>query len=515
MPAATAKDEIFMGKRIAIIDVGSTSIRVIIMQINRNGSYRMLDQAKEHVRLSYRLTLDKRLQKDKIDEAIEALKIFKALAGAYGVEEIIAVATAAVRLAQNGLEFLENVFLATGIKVNIIDGHREAYLDCISAANTIALEDYILIDVGGGSTELALVKDRAPLVLESLPLGSMNLTERFPVNKEADLKKLDNHIDRQLKSLQGFSAGKGLPVVAVGGSARTLAKIDKQTLRHPLEGIHNYILDQETCFKIYRNLASLPVNKREKVPGLDKKRTDIILGGLAPLMGLLRKFEVKEICINGSGIREGLFFEYYHFNNQSSTGPVVHDVLEHSINNLLLNYDQNLLHSYHVQALALQLFDQLMPLHSLLSGERRILAAASALHDVGRVVNYYNHHMHTFYLVLHAPLYGLNNREKTIAAFIGGMHDGSVFSASIADYRAVLRPGDEGIIRLLSLITEIAESLDRSESGHVGSVNCTIGEEMVTIGLIQKNGAASVEYAATERTAKKFKRLFKRDLLLA
>jgi exopolyphosphatase / guanosine-5'-triphosphate,3'-diphosphate pyrophosphatase len=504
-----------MEKRVAIIDVGSTSIRVIIMLINQNGSYRMLDQAKEHVRLSFRLSRDKRLHKDKMAEALEAIIIFKALAGAYGVEEIIAVATAAVRLAQNGLAFIENVFLATGIKVNIIDGHREAYLDCISAANTIALEDYILIDVGGGSTELALVKERTPLVLESLPLGSMNLTELFPVNKEADLKKLDNYIDRQLESLQEFSAGKGLPVVAVGGSARALAKIDKQTLHHPLEGIHNYILDQETCFKIYHNLAALPVNKRERVPGLDKKRSDIILGGLAPLMGLLRKFEGKEIYINGSGIREGLFFEYYHRNSDSSTGPVVQDVLEHSINNLLRNYDQNLRHSYHVQALALQLFDQLKPLHDLRGSERRILAAATALHDIGRVVNYYNHHMHTFYLVLHAPLYGLNNREKTIAAFIGGLHDGSGFSASIADYRAVLKPGDEGIIRLLSLLAEIAESLDRSETGQVGSAICSIGKEIVTIGLVQKNGAASVEYAATERTAKKFKHLFKRDLLLA
>ncbi len=504
-----------MEKRIAIIDVGSTSLRVIIMLINRNGSYRMLDQAKEHVRLSYRLFRDKRLQKDKMAEAIEAIKIFKALAGAYGVEEIIAVATAAVRSALNGLQFVENVFLATGIKVETIDGHREAYLDCISAANTIAQDDYILIDVGGGSTELALVKERVPLVLESLPMGSMNLTELFPVNKEADLKKLDQHIDQQLKSMYGFSAGKGLPVVAVGGSARALAKIDKQEIRHPLEGIHNYILDQETCFKIYRRLASIPVNKRDNVPGLDKKRTDIILGGLAPLMGLLRNFEAKEVCINGNGIREGLFFEYYHLNNRDSTGPLVHDVLEHSINNLLLNYDQNLRHSYLVQALSLQLFDQLMPLHGLRSSERRILAAASALHDIGRVVNYYNHHMHTFYLVLHSPLYGFNNREKTIAAFIGGMHDGSGFSVSIADYRAVLKPGDEGIIRLLSLFAEIAESLDRSESGQVGSINCTLGEEIVTIKLAQINGAAAVEYAATERTVKKFKRIFKRDLQLA
>ncbi len=133
------------------------------------------------------------------------------------------------------------------------------------------------------------------------------------------------------------------------------------------------------------------------------------------------------------------------------------------------------------------------------------------MHDVGRVVNYYNHHMHTFYLILHGPLYGLDNREKTIAAFIGGLHDGSGFSASIADYRAVLKPRDEGIIRLLALFTEIAESLDRSESGLVGSVDCIIEEDKVLINLKEKNGAASVEYAATERVAKKFTRILRRE----
>ena len=306
-----------MEKRTAIIDVGSTSIRIIIMLISRNGAYRMLDQAKEHVRLSYGLSRNNLLQQEKMAEAIEAIKLFKTLAGAHKVERIIAVATAAVRTASNGQHFVQAVFAETGIKVEIIDGQREAYLDCISAANTIARDNYILIDTGGGSTELALVKGRRAIFVESLPLGSMNLTERFPVSNKEDLKRLNRHIDQTLSTVNSLSAGKGLPIVAVGGSARTLAKIDKHKLRHPLEGLHNYILKKKDCLDIYHHLASLSEERRQKVQGLDRKRSDIIVGGLAPLMGLMRFCETKEICINGNGIREGLFFEYYLRSNNS------------------------------------------------------------------------------------------------------------------------------------------------------------------------------------------------------
>ena len=502
-----------MEEKIGIIDIGSTSIRLIIMRINENGSYRMIDQKKDMIRLSEGLNETGNLLPEVMQQALRCLSLFKKLCTAHQVSKILAVATAATRKAANGSNFLELIQHKTGIQVDIISGQREAYLDYIGSVNTMPLDSYILIDVGGGSTELVLVDKREFRHSVSIPMGAMNLSERFGSSKAystEELNQLNDYVGKELTSVEWLNETSSLPVVALGGTARTMAKINKYTLRYPLEGVHNHCLKPQAAFDIYQYLAELSPVKRRKVPGLAKERTDIIVGGLAPIINLIKIIQAKQVCICGNGLREGLFYEYY-LQEVHKNKPVVHSVLEHSLENNLLNYDINTAHSRHVRQLALLLFDQLQQLHNLDHSHRRALETGALLHDVGRAINYYNHHAHSFYLILNARLNGLTHREKVIAAFVAGFHNSSAFKEVVKDYSAILRPEDELIIRQLAILVQIADLLDRSECGLVQALRCHLANGHVQV-MLSTEGLAENEYEAVECTRKKFAKLFGKEL---
>lgn len=499
--------------KVGIIDIGSTSIRLVILKVNQNGSYGLIDQAKEAVRLSAGLNRTGKIHPEMMQQALSTLYLFQQLCVAHGVSKVIAVATAATRQAENGTVFLQMIQEKLGIEATVITGETEAYLDYLAVVNTIALDSFIVVDVGGGSTELVYVKERQFKAGVSLPFGAMILGERFDTCRQLNREQLAALNDYVTTAIEGLGFNKeltGLPIVALGGSARTMAKIDKHSRQYPLEGLHNYQLSPTTANEIYNGLAGMPVVQRKNVAGLAKDRADIILGGLAPIVNLAKSISAPAIYISGNGIREGLFYQYY-LKELHQTEPVVPDVLDHSLENILLNFDVNIDHSRHVQKLALQLFDQLQPIHGLDDSCRRALKTGSLLHDIGRVINYYNHHAHSFYLILNSRLHGLNHREKVMAAFIAGYHDASSFKVNVQQYQQLLQDQDQQVIRQLALFAQIAELLDRSHCGCIKQIHCHCSGDDVQI-MLSTQGAAHPEYIAIEETKKPFEKLFRRKL---
>lgn len=506
-----------MKGKVAILDMGSTSIRLIILQINDNDSYKLIDQAKQMVRLAKGVDQSNQLHPKAMEKAISCLINFKNLAYGHGATKIIPIATAAIRKATNSADFLTMVKEQTGMTVSVISGKQEAYWSFLGTVNTIPLTDFILIDVGGGSTELVLVKKRQIQQIASLPMGAINLSQRFPLKNshqqqpDPQLTLLMNHVSTELYQLSWLQETIGLPVVALGGTARTLAKIDGYRRHYPLKEIHNYLMKADTAQFLYHHLAQLSSAKRKKLKGLPKERADIIVSGLTPITSVLEITKASQLIISSNGLREGIFHEYYWQQLQQQPESIVPDALSHSLDNILKNYHVNLTHCKQVQKLALLLFDQLQELHQLDYSCRQALKAGAMLHQVGHIVNYYHHNTHSFYIILNSPLHGLFHREKVMAAFIASCHHNGRLKQMTKKYKSILLSDDSKKIRILSLFCLVASLLDRCQNSWVKHLDCHISKKEVRIQL-QTDDDAVQELSQLESTKKPFKKLLGKKL---
>lgn len=500
-------------KRIAFIDLGSNSVRMNIIQINDNGSYYLMDQVKQMVRLSQGMGPEKTLKPEPIQRTVEALMLFSKLIDVYHVSVVHSVATAAVRQAVNQKAFLSQIKDKTDMDFEVISGEDEAYYDYLGVMNTIDAPDCLVVDIGGASTELVWVANRKIKKSISLPFGSVTLSERF-ISKEAapgEREKLRAYILQEFKAVQWLKKAKGLPVLGLGGVIRTIGKIDKNRVQFPVLSIHNYQITDVEMNMAFQQIMNSTVDELKALPGIGKSRADIMVGGVMPIKCVMDLLESKRLIISGNGLREGLFYKRELL---APAGELVPDVLEHSLSNLLARYDVNAVHAAHVNRLCMSLFDQLSDIHKFSGFHRKILHAAAMLHDIGMHIDYFNHHHHGFYLVMNADLNGLSNRERVLTALLVGHHRETSFKEDWHKYKAVMNARDYEDIRRLALLLKIAEKLDRSEAGLVEAVSVQTDKKMIALRL-KSHADLSVEVAAVVQYRPEFQRMLKKELIVA
>lgn len=499
-------------KRYAFIDLGSNSVRMNIMQVNDNGSYYLMDQVKQMVRLSQGMGNEKTLKPEPMRRTLEALSLFKRLADVYNVDSIYGVATAAVRQAVNQREFLSTVEQQTGLSIEVISGSDEAYFDYLGVMNTIDAPDCLVVDIGGASTELVWVKDRHVRESISLPFGSVTLSERFISEDytEADLNALRDYIMKAFKDVSWLKKAKGLPVLGLGGIIRTIGKIDKNRVQFPVLTIHNYQITDDEVDMVYKRVVGSTFEELKAVAGVGKSRADLMTGGIMPIKCVMELLGSKKLIISGNGLRDGLFYKRVLL---APGAELVDDVLSHSIDNISKRYDVNQSHAAHVNRLSLSMFDQLQPLHGLSPFYRKVLHVASLLHDIGMHIDYFNHHYHGFYLLMNADINGLSNRERVMAAYLVGYHRESSFKEDWRKYRAVMDAKDHEQIKKLSILLKAAEKLDRSEAGLVEDVYASWDKKRVRL-IVKGASDLALEAAAVSQYKSDFLKMLKRQLVV-
>lgn len=502
-----------MKKKLGIIDLGSNSVRMNIMKIYENGSYKMADHSKEMVRLSQGMGREMTLKEEPIKRTIHTLKLFNKLLRYYEIDDVYCIATAAVRSAKNRKYFLDKVKEETGLEFDVITGKKEAYYDYLGVINTIQIDNCIIMDVGGASTEIALVNNREIKEAVSFDFGAVTLSENYLENDKISsnsLKKLEEYILNKYKDIDWLKEGKKLPIIGLGGSIRTIAKVDKKSIKLPFDTLHNYRVERKEFLKIYNRIKSKDLKGRKKISGVSKKRADIIVGGIAPLDVIMKYLNTDSLIISGNGLREGVFYSDY-LKEIGYEKPVVNNILDKRIENILKNYDVNINHSKLVKNIALQIFDQTKKLHKMGHWERKILYSAAMLHDIGMYVDYYNHHKHGFYLALNSRIYGLKNKEIIMVAFIIGKHRESSLKKNWKEYSMLIDKKDYKKIKILSLFLKIAEKLDRSEYGNVEKTDINMVDKTVNMRIISSKDP-ELEIAGVLKFKKEFKKLLGKDL---
>jgi exopolyphosphatase/guanosine-5'-triphosphate,3'-diphosphate pyrophosphatase len=464
-PYRAARDE--REQRIAAIDIGSNSIRQIVADVFPDGTIRVVDEMKAAPRLATGLDELGRLDDAHMTEACEALTRMATLARQLGAKRIEAVATSAVREAANGQGFLARVRRETGLKVKVLAGEEEARLAFRSALAHFELGAgrAVVMDIGGGSLELALSAEGLVERLMTFPFGAIRMHEKFLTggNGPKGVKKLRKHVRQAIEKALPLRDWRGAEVIGSGGTFTNLAGmfLARQGIR--VRSVHGTRIPRHEVEHILEQLAAMTPEERLEVPGLNPGRADIIVAGLAVAAEVLARVEPRDLAASGYGIREGLLLE------TARVKAVIADPGEARERSVLgfaerCHYEEP--HSQQVRELALQLFDALGTRLGCEPGERQTLADAALLHDVGYHINYQGHHKHSFHLIQHADLLGISPDEQVVIAHVARYHRGSEPKRKHAEFWALDRETREKV-RRLSAILRVADGFDR---GHVRAV---------------------------------------------
>jgi exopolyphosphatase / guanosine-5'-triphosphate,3'-diphosphate pyrophosphatase len=488
-------------QRIAVIDLGSNTARLVVMQSAGGYAYRLDDEIREVVRLRQGMTAGG-LSDEAVTRALFTLRLFKRYCDSSRVDHIIPTATSAVRDAPNGAEFVRRVEEDLGIALRILDGEKEAYYGTLGALNEVPLTDGYVLDIGGGSLQLSQVRGRRFRRGQSLTLGALAMTERF-IRKdppsESELAAVRQEIARQLETVEWLGERRkrnGPPaLVGLGGTIRNMAGMAAARRNYPLNTLRGFVLTAGELAENIRLLSTLRLAEREELPGLSSDRADIILPGALGLQAVMECLGAETVTISVNGLREGLFLEHFW---QHLAYPVVPDVRQFGVLNMARVYQYHKNHAGQVRFLAGRLFDQLAPLHGFGRDERRLLEAAALLHDLGTLISYDDHHLHSQTLIINSGLPGFTPRETALIALLARFH--RRHKPRLNGFESLMDEDDDRLLTQLAAILRLSEFLERGRNANVDDVAAAWDDETLYLTLFADEFPA-VEIWEAERNA--------------
>ncbi len=466
-PAAGSDADI----RISAIDIGSNSIRQTIADVSPTGTIRVVDEMKAAPRLGAGLYKKGALSEVAIQNALTALTRMATLANQLGVKRTEVVATSAVRDASNGDDFLKLVRSETGLKIKVLRGEDEARLSFRSALAhfDLGVGRAVVMDIGGGSLELALSADGLVDRLISLPLGAISMTERYlgQEAKKKGMRKLRKHVWLELRRHLSARHWHATRIFCSGGTFTSLASIYLARIgMESAKTVHGTVIPRIELEHIVDMLHNMSPAERQGVPGLSAARSDIILGGLAVAAEVAARVEAKELVVSAYGIREGILLESAHV-APSPADPG--EARERSVRELAERTHYEERHSKHVQKLSLQLFDAIGQRLGCTPDDRKLLSDAALLHDIGYHISYDKHNKHSYHLIEHAELLGMTPIEQIVVANVARYHRGAEPRKKHRNYGPLDRPVRR-TIRKLSAILRVADGFDRGHASAVAEI---------------------------------------------
>ena len=408
--------------QLAAIDIGTNSLHMIVVRIRPDLSFEVIDREKEMVRLGAGGLDGRSLTREAMHTALQVLSKFRRLAESHRVDEIVAVATSAVREADNGGEFLRAIQQETGIRARVIAGTEEARLIHLAAAYGVGVpgETMVVVDIGGGSVEITRGAGPTIDMGQSFKLGVIRLTERFIKSDPLaprDERKLVKHVEAGLGGYLDQVVAAGFDrLVGTSGTILSLGAVALAQHGRPAgAALRNQRVAAKQIHRARKELVDLDLQRRLRVPGLEPRRADIAVAGALLLDTIIRRLDAQEITLCDLSLREGLVLDYIErHRKQIVQAERYPDVRRRSVVELAerCNYWPD--HAHQVARLALSLFEQTRGVHALTDHEREWLEYAALLHDIGVHISYEGHHKHSYYLIRNGDLRGFDPTEIEI-----------------------------------------------------------------------------------------------------
>ncbi len=471
---------------LAAIDLGTNSLHMVVVRIQPSlPAFSIIAREKDTVRLGDRDQKTGDLTPEAMDRAIAALRRFQGVAKSLNAEHTIAVATSAVREAPNGRDFLKHVESELGLFVNLISGQEEArriYLGVLSGME-FNNQPHIIIDIGGGSTELILGDSHDARSLSSTKVGAVRLTRELvstdPISN-AEFYYLQAYVrgqlERPVEELQAYlQPGELLRLVGTAGTIETLATMQAREqmgmVPTPLTG---YQLSLKYLRDLVNRLRKMNNAERAAVPGMSDRRSEIIVAGAIILQEAMTLLRQETLTVCERSLREGVIVDWM------LTHGLIEDKLRYqssvrqrSVIKIAQKYQVNLEYSQRVAEFALSLFDQTKEhLHNWGLEERELLWSAAILHNCGHHVSHSSHHKHSYYLIRNGDLLGYTEAEIEVIANIARYHRKNPPKKKHENYQNLPSKKHRQIVTQLSALLRLAVALDRRQIGAIERLQC-------------------------------------------
>ncbi|MFV0525255.1 MAG: Ppx/GppA phosphatase family protein [Acidimicrobiales bacterium] len=489
----------------AAIDIGTNSIHLVVARQAEGGGFEVVTTEKESVRLGSGGGDMKRLTPEAIERGVVALTRMVGTARSLGAD-VTAVATSAVREAENRAALVDRVEEELGLRIDVISGYEEARLIHRGVIHALSLagERMLVVDIGGGSTEFVIAEGSDVIEARSLRLGAIRLTQRFfktdPDRKpsRSEVKRCRQYLAAELSVVAGQLGGHR-PKVAVGssGTIEAVAAMVAARRGDEVRQFNGYRFTARELATVVDAVTSRPPARRGEIPGLDVRRQDIIIGGVLLLEEIFTAFDLESMVISDYALREGVLFDRFPAGDAH-----LHDLRRSNAQRLARQLDPDPDHAETSARLAVQLFDRTAHLHQLGPAERELLDVAAVVHNVGLVVAHSGHHKHSAYIIRNTnQLTGFSEEEIELVALVARYHRKSRPSDKHPDF-AVLDDTTKQTIRILSGLMRVAIGLDRRRRGLVKAVSVRSVEGGIVIEPVPREVGADLDievFSANER----------------
>lgn len=495
---------------LAALDIGTNSFHLVVARPVGDNGFEVLTREKETIRLGHGARDMKRLAPDAMDRGVACLARLARIAHSHNAT-LRAVATSAVREADNADEFIARARDEADVAIDVISGVEEARLIHLGVLQAVPAYDkrVLTIDIGGGSTEILLGNGPEVIAARSFKLGAVRLTDRyFPdgtIRGDA-ISTCRSDIAGTISHLGADVAEHGFDIAIVSsGTAETIARmVDATTAGDSLHTYNCFEFTADDLRSVTKELCRhKTARQRRHVDGLEPGRADIIVAGTLILDVIAERFGVERFTFSENALREGVLLDTINrFGGRlhpAGRHRQLRDVSRRSVRQLAARCDEDPVHSAHVANLALGLFDQLQSLHELDPLSRDHLEAASLLANVGLVVAHSKHHLHSYYVIRNSELTGFTDAEIEIIALIARYHRKSRPKPSHEPYSSLELP-EQQKVRLLAGVLRVAIGLDRSYDQRVRDLRVNVDEEVITIAVDAGDDVDLELHAATQRS---------------
>jgi exopolyphosphatase/guanosine-5'-triphosphate,3'-diphosphate pyrophosphatase len=497
--------------RLAVIDLGSNSFRLVVFSWVPGAWWKRTDEIHEPVRIGEGLDATGELGEEPMERALETIELYAHFCRATGIEDVSPVATSAIRDAANREDFLARARERSGLEVRVLSVEEEARYGYLAAVNSTTLADGVALDLGGGSMQLTRVAGRLAADSRSWPLGAVRMTERFLPGervKRKQLKALREHVAKELEAAGWLDRGGRL--VGIGGTVRNLAAASQLAAELPSYGVQGYAILRAALDELVERLADASASERAEIPGIKPARADLILAGAVVVQSVMEAGGFDALEATEAGMREGVFYETLL---SGVDPPLLEDVRRASVRNLASAYHADFAHTDHVAGLALEIWDALAEagVHAGDPAERELLWAGAMLHDIGTAVDYDDHHKHSRYLILNAGLPGFTPRETALIGQMARYHRKG--TPSLGEFEPLAEKGDEELLARTAATLRVAEQLERPRDQTVRGTRVDVDDGQVALTLEATEDVTISRWAA-ERQRDLFERAFGRALTI-
>lgn len=499
----------------AIIDIGSNTVRLVMYRYSKNEGLREFGNMKKVARLRTYLLPNGEMSEEGIQLLQDLLASFKQILEDYEVTDIKIAATAAVRQATNNAEIVERMQRELGMTLDILTEEEEAYFGFVAVVNSMVTPSAITIDIGGGSTEITLFKNKKLLKTHSFPFGTVSLKQNYVNNTtitEDEKYKLRSFLREQFMSLP-WIVNTNLPVIGIGGSARNIGQVHQQQIGYPISDVHHYELTKQNIDTLKLELGGMSFEQLKQLNGLSADRADIIVLALEAFAALMDVVGSKHFQLSKKGLREGLIINRIAGSN--STAFDKYNVFNINARRIAFEYGRSEEETLTLSSLAEQLYREACLLELFHPNEEHLelITRAAKLYAIGEYIELDSASQHTFYLISNQSIPGITQIERIKIALLASYKNKEYFERFIQPFTAWFSKEEQKALRDFGALLKFIYGLNISKRNIVRKITLErMGEEIVAIVTTERNAVAE-EYQAN-RQKKHLERLFKRNLII-